>query len=86
MTPSEKWLEERPGATLIDYVQAMQGATPAEKRERFLDATAPDLPRGYFKWLKTGDNGDVFMLWALLAAVPVFGLLCAAWDLFWRGR
>jgi hypothetical protein len=74
MTPSEQWLWAHPGSTLNDYVQAMQISSPSAKRERFRAAMRSGEPTGYFKWLKTDDNGFVVAVWGLLASMPLFGL------------
>jgi hypothetical protein len=79
MTPSDKWLKVHPRSTLNDYVQAMQASSSKAKQERFLDAVAPGVPRGTFKWSKTGSNGFLMAVWRLLASLPLFGLLCALW-------
>jgi hypothetical protein len=84
LTPSELWLRQRPHATLNDYVQAMQAAPSKEKHERFLDAMAPGVPRGTFKWSKTGSNGYLLAVWGLLASIPITGLLLVAWDVWGR--
>jgi hypothetical protein len=84
LTPSELWLRQRPHATLNDYVQAMQAAPSKEKHERFLDAMAPGVPRGTFKWSKTGSNGYLLAVWGLLASLPLFGLLIVVWDVWGR--
>jgi hypothetical protein len=85
MTPSETWLEAHPGAMLNDYVQAMQASPSKAKKERFLDAVAPGVPRGIFKWSKRWDNGFLLAVWGLLASMPLFGLLMVAWTI-WSGR
>ena len=82
MMPSKKWLAAHPGKSLNDYVQAMQESSPSEKQERFLNAMDPRRPKGYFKWLRTGDNWYVVAIWGLLAFVPLFGLLCVAWSIW----
>ena len=79
MTASQTWLEAHPGTTLNDYVRAMQTSSSAAKKERFLDAVAPGVPRGTFKWSKTEGNGFLLAVWGLLASLPLFGLLCALW-------
>jgi hypothetical protein len=84
MTPSEQWLWAHPGSTLNDYVQAMQAAPSKEKHERFLDAVAPGVPRGTFKWSKTGSNGYLLAVWAVMASIPITGLLLVAWDVWGR--
>jgi hypothetical protein len=85
MTPSKKWLAAHPGSTLNDYVQAMQASSSKAKKERFLDAVAPGVPRGYFKWSKTEGNGFLLAVWGLLASIPLFGLAMVAWSIWCRG-
>jgi hypothetical protein len=65
-------------------VQAMQAAPSKEKHERFLDAVAPGVPRGTFKWSKTGSNGYLLAVWAVMASIPITGLLLVAWDVWGR--
>lgn len=84
VTPSQRWMEERPSSTLNDYVHAMQQSTPEVKRERFLDALAPGRPKGYFKWSKTGDNGFLLAVWGVLASIPLFGLILVTWTIWTR--